>query len=216
MAGNATPAVGFNQFCPVAVALDAIGDRWSLLLLRDMLWAGPQSRQGLIERNPGLTDTELSDATDRLTAYGIVHQLEEPKARYALTERGEGIAPVISALFDFGLPMLVDVTINDWMLAYALADCSRRKRLDLLEIAQRSIVRMTIDDANLSVEISPGLLRVVEGHTPDATVAMSGSALAALIGGSASADELRADGRIRAEGDPDALETLLTLLPTIY
>lgn len=216
MAVEAGTAVTFDQFCPVAMSLDALGNRWSLLLMRDMLWAGPQTRQGLIECNPGLSEHELDEATDRLIAHGLIHRLEEPKARFALTERGEGISQVISALFDFGLPLLSEVTVNDWMLKYALSDTARRRRLDLLEIEHRSIIHMTVDEADLCVEVSPGMLRVVEGHQADATLTMSGASLAALMGASTTAAELQATGRLHIVGDADCVSVLLELLPATH
>ncbi len=216
MAGETDTAVTFDQFCPVAVSLDALGSRWSLLLMRDMLWAGPQTRQGLIDGNPGLSEHELDEATDRLVSRGLIHRLEEPKARYALTERGEGISQVINALFDFGLPLLSEVTVNDWMLRYAIADTERRRRLDLLGIEQRSIVRLLVDDADVCVEVSPGMLRVIEQHEPDATITMSGASLAALMATSTSVAELRSGGHLHIVGDADAVSVLLELLPATH
>jgi DNA-binding HxlR family transcriptional regulator len=140
MAIQMDATVSFDQFCPVAVSLDALGDRWAVLLMRDLLWAGPQSRVGLLERNPGRDEETLSSALDRLRAHDLVQQLDEPKRRYNLTEKGEGIGDVIRALFNFGMPLLGDVVVNDWMLAYSIADCSRRKRFDLLEVEERVLV----------------------------------------------------------------------------
>jgi hypothetical protein len=71
-------AVSFDQSCPVAMSLGALANRWSLLLMRDLLWGGPQTRQGLIAGNPGL-----------------IHQLAEPEA--TLTMPGGCLAALIAA-----------------------------------------------------------------------------------------------------------------------
>ena len=205
--------VSFDQFCPVAVSLDALGDRWAVLLMRDLLWAGPQSRVGLLERNPGLDEETLSSALDRLRVHDLVQQLDEPKRRYNLTEKGEGIGDVIRALFNFGMPLLGDVVVNDWMLSYPIADCSRRKRFDLLEVEERVLVQMKVDKADKVVELSPGLLRVVQGQEPQAAVVMSGGTLASLLGGGGDAAQLEADQDIEITGDRNAVEVLLAVLP---
>ena len=213
MGVSMSSAVSFDQFCPVAMSLDALGNRWSLLLMRDLLWTGPQTRQGLIDSNPGLTETDLDEATERLAAHGLIEQLDEPKGRFALTERGKGISDVIGALFAFGLPLLSEVTVNDWMLKYALSDCARRRRLDLIGVERRSLIRMRVDDADLCVEVSPGLLRITEPVDPDATLTMNGNALAALMGTSATAAELEARDELHIEGDAKSVAVLLDLLP---
>lgn len=205
--------VSFDQFCPVAVSLDALGDRWAMLLMRDLLWAGPQSHAGLLERNPSLTPDALDATVGHLVTHGLVEQLDEPKARYQLTPKGNGISEVISALFTFGLPLLDDVVVNEWMLAYAIADCSRRKRLELLEIQERSIVRFVVDEGDALVELSPGLLRIVEGHEPQAVVTTDGSGLASLLSGTRCGDDLLASGDLTMTGDTEVAARFLAILP---
>lgn len=206
-------AVSFEQFCPVAVSLDALGDRWALLLMRDLLWAGPQSHAGLLERNPSLTADTLDAMVGHLEAHGLVEQLDEPKARYQLTPKGSGISEVIGALFTFGLPLLDDVVVNEWMLAYAIADCSRRKRLELLEIQERSIVRFVVDEGDALVELSPGLLRIVDGHEPQAVVTTDGSGLASLLSGTRSGEDLLAAGDLTMTGDTEVASRFVAILP---
>ncbi|MEM7142775.1 MAG: winged helix-turn-helix transcriptional regulator [Actinomycetota bacterium] len=206
-------AVSFEQFCPVAVSLDALGDQWSLLLMRDLLWAGPQSQAGLIERNPSLDASNLDDTLVHLISRGLVRQLDEPKARYALTERGEGISEVINALFTFGLPLLADVVMTPWMLSYAIADCSRRKRMELMEVEERMLVRFVVDETQTVVEVSPGLMREVDGLEPHATVRTSGPCLAKLLAGAAPPAEMVAAGEVGIDGDREVADRFLAILP---
>lgn len=208
-----TTAVSFEQFCPIAISLEALGDRWSLLLLRDLLWAGPQSRAGLLERNPGLDEDALTERVTHLVRHGLLDQLDEPKARYALSERGEGVSEVITALFNFGMPMLDDVVVNDWMLAYAVADAARRAGLDLLDVEERVILSVTVDEGHALVEISPGLMRIVEDHEPHATIVTVGSCLAAVVSGKRTIDDLIDSGDARITGDEDAARVFLATLP---
>lgn len=209
-------AAAYDQFCPVAVSLDILGDRWSLLLLRDLLWAGPQHRHDLIERNPGIEGETLDAVLASLTAHDLIHRIDEPKQRFSLTSRGEGISGVIAALFQFGLPMLGESEVNDWMLSYAVADAARRRRLDLIDVEERSVLGLRVDRADLLVELAPGVLKVIETGEPMASIRMSGADLAALVAGERTADDMLATGDLSIDGDAARGRTLIDLLPAVH
>jgi DNA-binding HxlR family transcriptional regulator len=87
--------------CPVAVTLDVIGDKWSLIVVRDLL--GGKSRFSELLASPeGVTTNILADRLRRLEAEGIVTRApyQERPCRYAyqLTEKGRALAPVLTAI----------------------------------------------------------------------------------------------------------------------
>ncbi len=198
----------YDQFCPVAVSLDVLGEPWTILLLRDLLWSGPQRRELLSERNPGLTDDELTDRIATLTAHGLLAELDEPKRRLVLTESGQRIGGVIGALYEFGIPIIMDSEISDPMLAYAVADLGRRHRFSLLDVPRSVTVRLSVDEACVGVEIGPGMLRAVECVEADATISCTSPTLATVLGGALTYNDAVANGEVTVTGDPEAAAIL--------
>ena len=96
----------YAQYCPIAVALDTVGDRWSLLVLRELA-LGDQRFTDLRRALPGIAPNLLSARLTELGETGLVTRAElpPPAARtvYRLTPRGEEALPILSALARFGV-----------------------------------------------------------------------------------------------------------------
>lgn len=99
----------YEQVCTIAAALDMVGDRWTLLILRELSF-GDQRFTDLKSALPGIASNLLTDRLRDLEAAGLVEQRElpAPAARtvYRLTQSGRRIRPVLRALGQFGLPYL--------------------------------------------------------------------------------------------------------------
>jgi DNA-binding HxlR family transcriptional regulator len=97
---------GYGQRCPVARALDVIGERWSLLILRDLLRKGPQRFQDFEQGLPGLAPNTLSARLKALETQGVIaarlYERHPPRYEYFLTEKGEALGPVVKALRAWG------------------------------------------------------------------------------------------------------------------
>jgi DNA-binding HxlR family transcriptional regulator len=97
---------GYGQSCPVARALDIVGERWSLLILRDLNRKGPLRFQALAQGLPGLAPNTLSARLKLLEAQGVIatrlYEQHPPRYEYALTEKGKALVPVIKALYAWG------------------------------------------------------------------------------------------------------------------
>lgn len=211
-----TPEItGYGQFCPIAVSLDVLGDQWTILLMRDMLWSGALRFNELVDRNPGLSELVLTDRLEILGRHGLVKQLDEPKRRWVLTEQGKGIERVISALFEFGIPLVETASVNDNMLAYAVSDSSRRRRLDLLDVEELVAVEVRVGDGRINVEIAPGSIRVSEQQAPSATVTMGPTELAQLMAGQADYAHHRTNGALKVEGDEAAAEQVVNFFTPV-
>jgi DNA-binding HxlR family transcriptional regulator len=90
----------YAEFCPVARALDVLGERWTLLIVRDLV-LGPQRFSELERRVVGITPKWLTHRLRSLTEAGIVERQSEPgrrEVRYALTAKGRALEPVLDAL----------------------------------------------------------------------------------------------------------------------
>ena len=95
----------YGQPCPVAKSLELLGERWTLLLIRDLL-AGPRRFQDLLASLDGIAPNVLSERLKVLETHGIVarefYSEHPPRAAYALTPRGRDLGVVVGALAVWG------------------------------------------------------------------------------------------------------------------
>jgi DNA-binding HxlR family transcriptional regulator len=95
----------YGQACPVAKALEVVGDRWTLLLVRDML-LGPRRFQDFQQSLPGIPPNILSDRLKLMDEHGLAtrrfYSEHPPRAEYALTDRGRELGIVVGALAAWG------------------------------------------------------------------------------------------------------------------
>ena len=100
------PARSYGQYCPVAKTLELVGERWTLLVVRELL-VGPQRFTDLHAALEGIPRNLLADRLRDLEAAGLVakRDLPPPAARtvYELTGAGQALLPVIGALAQWGL-----------------------------------------------------------------------------------------------------------------
>lgn len=99
-------ASGYGQTCPVARALDAVGEKWSLLILRDLTRKGPLSFRELEMGLAGVAPNTLSARLKALEARGVIatrlYEHHPPRYRYFLTDKGKALGPVLKALYAWG------------------------------------------------------------------------------------------------------------------
>jgi len=104
-----TPVRYDQQYCPIARGLDLLGDRWTLLIVRE-LSLGPQRFSDLQRHLPGIAATVLSDRLRSMTLDGLVESVPgDPPSRrnrYGLGPLGRRALPVLSSLVRFGMPLL--------------------------------------------------------------------------------------------------------------
>jgi DNA-binding HxlR family transcriptional regulator len=99
-------ARGYDQACPIARTLDVVGERWSLLVLRDLFRKGPQRFQDLENGLPGVAPNTLSARLKLLEGAGIIatrlYENHPPRFEYFLTDKGKALGPVLKALHRWG------------------------------------------------------------------------------------------------------------------
>ena len=92
--------------CPIACTLDLLGDKWSLLVLRD-LFAGKSHYRELASSPEKIATNILADRLERLRAHGLIKARPSPvragSHAYSLTEKGVSLRPVLEAVRDWGL-----------------------------------------------------------------------------------------------------------------
>jgi DNA-binding HxlR family transcriptional regulator len=96
----------FDLRCPVARSLDVIGERWTMLILRDLLLDGPRRFQDFQRAFPSISPNTLSARLKTLEEARVVerrfYDQHPPRAAYVLTEKGRALRPVLKALKDWG------------------------------------------------------------------------------------------------------------------
>ncbi len=101
------PSTTFAPFyCPIARTLDVVGDRWTILILRDLVVDGPRKFQDFERSLRGISPNTLSTRLKRLEEEGIIerrfYEQHPPRAEYLLTDKGSDFRPVLRALLEWG------------------------------------------------------------------------------------------------------------------
>lgn len=110
--------------CPINLTLEILGDRWSLIVLRDMMFGNRRHfRELLTKSEEGIASNILADRLKRLVEEGLISKADDPshkqKALYSLTEMGIALVPVFAAMGAWGrkfLPVSEELSIRAELL----------------------------------------------------------------------------------------------------
>lgn len=98
--------------CPIACTLDLIGDRWTLLIIRDMMFFQKQRFEEFLDSPEGISTNILASRLKSLEQLGLVEKLpysnHSRRMNYQLTERGQSLRPVLQTMIDWGLKNIPD------------------------------------------------------------------------------------------------------------
>jgi DNA-binding HxlR family transcriptional regulator len=214
----------FDQYCPMAHALCLVGDRWSLLIARDLLH-GPRRYTDLLEGLPGIGTNILAARLRALEEAGIVRKrrLPPPAAStvYELTEYGAELEEVFFALARWGARSLgppgpEDELYPEWGLNAAAALFSPEEARGLTETYV-----LKIDGDVFTVRIEDGKMRPEMGEAEDADVVVETSmeTFFQLVSGEITPFMALKRGFVKIEGDRAAFERcfqVLTLAPRTF
>jgi DNA-binding HxlR family transcriptional regulator len=222
MAPDTATTRSYDQLCGIATALDVIGDRWTPLVVRDLL-LGPLRFGDLVEGLPGIGTNTLAARLKHLEVSGVVHRrllpLPERGTVYELTAYGRELEPILMALGRWGTKSMgrlsPDVASRSrWLVAAMLAfrDESRR-------IARPTAWELRLTDGAFTVHAEGTSLTVCAGAPDgaDLVITTSDEHLHALLTRRLTATEAVATGAITLDGDASALSQLIELFafPTL-
>ena len=204
----------YGDVCGVARALDLVGERWSLMIVRELL-LGPKRftdiRQGLPSLGPDVLAQRLRD----LDEGGVIEKriLPPPAAAkvYVLTELGQKLEPVVMALGSFGahLPLAEDCPMQMSFDSHILS----LRTLFAADRAQDMVARMqlVLDGRPYEADVDHGAFTIEPGEVadPDATIAGDPTALLGVCHGRLSEDE----AGLEITGDGEAAHRFLELFP---
>jgi len=207
----------YDDGCAAAHALDLVGERWALLVVRELL-LGPKRftdlRSGLPHASPNVLAQRLRD----LESAGVVRRgkLPPPAASkiYELTEWGRDLEPVIIALGRWGVrsptkPPDAELGVDSLILSFrTMFDPDQAEGLD-------ASYEFRLGEDRFRAEVVEGRLEIERGtaEQPDATVEADAGTLAALVYDDLELDDTLSSGDLRITGDRAEVERFLALFP---
>ncbi|MFW8634767.1 winged helix-turn-helix transcriptional regulator [Cribrihabitans pelagius] len=203
-----SPRIRYDEGCLAAHALNLIGDRWSLLVVRELMFA-PKRFQMIRKGLPGITASVLSGRLEQLTAARVVAH-EGRLGIYALTDTGRGLLPVLEALCRWALTMPghdPSRFISPSALLISMGVGLVRDRAD----GHEAVAGFDFGSETFEIRLSDGRLQTTAVASPKAQFGLSGTgnALAAAVYGAAPLPQLVSQGVVRAEGDIAAAQGFL-------
>ncbi|HVE76637.1 MAG TPA: winged helix-turn-helix transcriptional regulator [Actinomycetota bacterium] len=200
----------YGQFCPVARSLDVVGDRWTLLIIRDLL-RGKQRFKDLQGSLQGIAPNLLSDRLKRLEQKGLVvrrmFKQIPPKVEYTLTAKGQALESVLQSLARFGMSMLMTDPvegdlIDPELIFQAMPAAFKPEEAGDLKVSVA--VRLTGDHGGeWTVHIEDAACRIHEGADSEAQTLISTDELtwARIATGTLEPEAAARAGAIKIEGD---------------
>lgn len=207
----------YNQLCGLAYALDVIGERWTILLIRELM-AGPRRFTDLIDGLPGISTNLLTERLKHLEEQGLIRRRMLPPPAgstvYALTAVGQALEPTLLELGKWGrqfVPASMEGVHVLHIGSYALTP----KTFFRPDLAQgvNDTYALYIGDEVQQVRIADGAITVQQGEPPRADMALY-TAVPIYLGlllGEIDLDAALTGGLIRVEGDLAALRRYLKI-----
>ncbi|MCA0178197.1 MAG: helix-turn-helix transcriptional regulator [Actinobacteria bacterium] len=180
----------YGQFCAVARSLDVIGDRWSLLIVRELLIRGACRYSDLQSGLPGIATNMLAGRLRELEASGVITALkaEPPVATrlFELTERGRQLERVLDAIAAWGGPLMASVGADAFHTHWLLLPV-RLRLVDNEPERPSEVILIRIDEDTIRIDVDSGAVtaRLAVPSDPDADAEISGGpelVLAVLLG----------------------------------
>jgi len=208
----------YDQYCPLARALDVIGDRWALLVVRELSF-GPKRFSDLQRRLDGIAPNLLSRRLKELEAAGLISRRTLPPPAgsnvYEITDKARGLQPAMLELARWGIQFLGvyegDEAFNIEWLIPAMEEMANRA-------AARGVwdtYEFRLEDSAFWVEVADGDVAIRAGHAPQTPDLLVETDLETFMGigfGSISPEEATASGRARVSGDPTKAESAVDIL----
>jgi DNA-binding HxlR family transcriptional regulator len=216
-ARDQTSRRSYDQYCAIARALDVLGDRWTLLIARDLL-LGPKRYRDLLDGLPGIGTNLLAARLRELEAAGIVTRRTLPPPAgstvYELTDAGLALEPLMFALGRFGSQFLGSPRATDNMrptpFFLAMRAAFRPERADGVDESYE----VRVDGRVFEVRVAGGTIETREGPAtdPDVVLGLDVQTLYRLLFGEVTpAEAVRSGTASVVAGDEQALSRFIGL-----
>ncbi|MAS37189.1 MAG: transcriptional regulator [Anaerolineaceae bacterium] len=198
----------YHQYCPLAYSLDVIGERWTLLIVRDLLF-GPRRYTDLLNGLPGIGTNLLAKRLKELEQSGIIAQRTLPPPAsstvYELTERGRGLQDTIMGLVRWGMTYVEMPPPEDDFMGTVPAMHAFNLLFDRTNSSHTDMVcEVRVDHEIFHAELRDGQLKVRPGPAEQPDLIISGP-IKGIIQSILCASVAENDVWIR-QGSPDQFE----------
>jgi len=205
----------YEEYCAIAKSLDVVGDRWTLLIVRELALRGPCRYTDLRNGLPGIATNLLADRLRELEREGVIAREEAPPpiatTLFGLTPRGEGLRPVLEDLTRWGLPLMSEQKPQDAVRSHWLAAALEQLLDGRIPDGPPSTVELQTGDQSIVVEARDGAIhtRLGTADDPDATVTGAAMPIMGLLLGMFELTDAEGLG-VAYRGDPAILDRLRT------
>lgn len=157
----------YGQYCGLALALDRIGDRWTLLVVRELL-TGPKRFSDLLAGLPGVATNLLAGRLKALESAGVVEQKRLPppaaSTTYALTELGRALEPAVHALVQWGGHFMRQRARGQAFRPHWLAVALQALLARFPATGESLVVEIVMPEGNLRLSVSQNGVQVISGE----------------------------------------------------
>jgi DNA-binding HxlR family transcriptional regulator len=203
----------YNEYCAIAKSLDVIGDRWTLLIVRELAERGACRYTDLRNGLPGIASNLLAERLRELERADVIAREDAPPpiatTLFTLTPRGEQLRPVLHDLTRWGLPLMVEQDPGDAVRSHWLAAALELMLTDPQPDAAPATIELQTGDQPITIEICDGRIRTRLGHSESADATLAGPAnpiMGLLLG---LLDLVGAEARgVTLQGDPAILDRI--------
>ena len=200
----------YGQYCAMAKALDLVGDRWTLLIVRELLLRGQCRYTDLRQGLPGIATNLLADRLRELEQAGLIRREAAPPpvatTVFRLTRRGEELAPVVHALGRWGAPLMGTRAAGDAFCSHWLAMPLELPLRDRKPHRAPITIEVRSGDQPMLIETVDGEVRTRPGSAdhPDAVLTGPPELVVGVLTGRLDLADARARG-LEYDGDPKTL-----------
>lgn len=209
----------YNQYCSLAKALDVVGERWTLLIVRELLLRGPSRYTDLRNGLPGIATNLLADRLQQLEQAGVIAREEAPPpiatTLFSLTSRGRDLGTVVRELGSWGVPLMREQGPNEVFESHWLALPVKMFLQDRDPDQDPVTIEVQTGTQPVFIKVAAGKVDVLHRQEDDADVTVSGEApqILQLLSGRTSIPQARRHG-VRIKGAVDALTRVLPATAT--
>jgi DNA-binding HxlR family transcriptional regulator len=202
----------YGQYCGLAKGLDLIGDRWVLLIVRELL-GGPRRYSELLEGLPGIATNLLAERLRAMQDNGLVRKLDDD--RYQLTERGEGLRDVLYAIGRWAYPLMGERAPDEAFRSHWIVHPITALFPGVDPARPELTIEVRCGDAPMTIRSAHGKVTVHEGTAaaPDLVLTGPPDAVVGLLARRISGDEAKTRG-VAITGDARRLQRLRPQVPT--
>ena len=199
---------GYGQICPVSRAVEILGERWTLLIVRALL-QGEQNFNSLRKSMTGISPTLLSERLKTLESVNVIERVDADGVHYRLTEAGTALQPVLAELGRWGAAYTAsNVADPDQDMAHLLWDLPRRLDFQAFVADEVLVYRFCVDGAQYPeffLLISDGKAKIAfklpRSLAPSLTLRCDLATLGRLWLAEESFEDARRSGHVDVDGE---------------